>query len=432
MDRAFSLLRANPGLLACTLIAVIALVVTAVLAWAMIRAGVSLKPLVFFGVFLAIVLAPQLLYHAFQARGALPDLSWSGSRIRTQATDRDDLLEAAGGRFRNAELVFGPGFDPQLRADVRRLFVAPTPEVAERVVFPSTDSTMVARFRSPEEAWAGARYYAAAIGAELPEPEDNGAHTLRRSADWVRLLVAGRTLFVWASSDEKGLEARAAASAGCWSSGASPEARTGPSRLAGWCAALLVFAVLACATAWFFKGSSWAGSLSPAEDTAVADSAQLRDALLHLGGRSSPLAIEEGKRPGEVVASWRLESAWLDLAKAQGLRRIHKLVLQLDEPSRTVRVREFAAELDWTAQGASAGLRWQAQWGTVFFEVARTRSAGAVVGMADGAIRVGEITEVDFDLQKLKAPLIEATLRAGWKWKPVFFDAPPAARWFFE
>jgi hypothetical protein len=45
----------------------------------------------------------------------------------------------------------------------------------------------------------------------------------------------------------------------------------------------------------------------------------------------------------------------------------------------------------------------------------------------------GELSKAyTFDLQALKAPIIDVVTRGGWRWQPLAWDAPVAMRWLTE
>ena len=79
------------------------------------------------------------------------------------------------------------------------------------------------------------------------------------------------------------------------------------------------------------------------------------------------------------------------------------------------------------------GLRldWKAATGIQFFAFERQRVLGAQLG-ADGR-PTGELSKAyTFNLQELKAPLIEAVTQAGWRWQPLTWNAPASLRWLTE
>jgi GTP cyclohydrolase II len=113
------------------------------------------------------------------------------------------------------------------------------------------------------------------------------------------------------------------------------------------------------------------------------------------------------------------------------MKRTQRLVLHFNERDHTVRVREY-----WSAFDASAGLKdlrldWKMATGIQFFAIEHKRVFGVQLG-TDGK-PTGELSKAyTFNLQELKAPIIEAVTRAGWTWQPVTWNAPAAFRWLTE
>jgi hypothetical protein len=113
------------------------------------------------------------------------------------------------------------------------------------------------------------------------------------------------------------------------------------------------------------------------------------------------------------------------------MRRTHKLVLGLDEPSHTARVLEY-----WSAFDASAGsndlrFNWNAARGIQFFEFEHRRVFGAQLD--DSGKPTGEFSKAyTFNLQELKQPIIETVTNSGWTWQPVMWNAPRSLRWLTE
>lgn len=433
MERALALLRGNPGLLACVIFASVASVLFLGFALMMSRSGLSLRPLVFLAGFFVLIVGPQLLYHVLRAQGRLPELTWVSTSHAPAWREDETALAVRDHRFLHPDLVFGPGHDSSLLTDVRRLFSQPIPEAAQLAVFPNAQSTIAARFASPEEAWAGFRFYAAAIGAEPTQPEPDGVYVFQRAGDWVGLAVVGRTLFAWSSASRDGLATRREGSAHAWSEpDTSSPAPVSPAvhRRFAWAALL---GLLALTVLWFFKGSAWAVTVSP-EPRAGAPLAEseLRERLLGLPEKSSPLTLAPGKDVSEVVVTWSRDAAWVDAGGAEAVHRFHKLVLRLDAEHHVVRVKEYAASGRAAASASGAELRWESQWGFVFFERSRQRSLGAQAVVHRDRTGVGPRLDLDFDLQDLKLPVKAVVLDAGWTWKPVLFDPPRPFRGWFE
>ncbi|MDZ4859144.1 MAG: hypothetical protein SGI88_09165 [Candidatus Hydrogenedentes bacterium] len=130
--------------------------------------------------------------------------------------------------------------------------------------------------------------------------------------------------------------------------------------------AFLVINVLA-AIAWFFKGSAWATKTPPRPGAQPIRANELRNRLLAINQTGTPVEVTDN---GDTIdITWRYADArWLDHAKAHGMRRIHKLSLDLSEDDHTVRVREYMSAVDWSAGVDAASIQWRAAIGIQFFQ----------------------------------------------------------------
>ncbi len=179
----------------------------------------------------------------------------------------------------------------------------------------------------------------------------------------------------------------------------------------------VLLAVAAC-VAWFFIGSAWAARVSPPAGTAVLPADRLRQRLLALGDGSWPLQAET-LADGRIAITWRHDDArWLDGAGLHGLRRTGRLLLRLDPGRQRVQVCEQWSRFAADAGPAGLQLQWRAAHGIRFYE----RSRHTVLGLQlDTQGRpTGEWKRtLGLDLQALKAPVIEAVRAAGWTWQPM-------------
>lgn len=113
--------------------------------------------------------------------------------------------------------------------------------------------------------------------------------------------------------------------------------------------------------------------------------------------------------------------------RAHKMRRMHKLVLMLNEHKHTARVVEY-----WSAFDASAGptdlrFNWTAALGMQFFEFEHRRVFG--VQLDASGKPTGELSRAyTFNLQELKQPVIEAVNASGWTWQPVMSNVPGSLR----
>jgi hypothetical protein len=442
MERTFSWIRENPQFAALAFaVAVLALVLT-VLAITMTRAGASLRPLVWFFGFVAIVAGPQAAVHlldGFVLRAA------RSPGPNTPAVAAAPLAEAQ--RTPVAwERVFGTDADPALITDAKRGLAAILNDTSEAKLSFSREgaSALAARFASEAAAARALDAYARFFAFAQAQGSDAQGWTARRhggQGEWVHIVTAGRELYAWTGANRDAVLAhrwRALGPVGeIAPRSAAGDNAHGPilvsrklSRHAGLMAGIVSLNLIA-AGLWFFKGSAWAARIEGSNATVPASASMLRNELVGLAAGDAPIATT-ARPDGAIEVNWRYADArWFDLMRVQRMKRAHKLILWLDEANKTVRVREY-----WSALDASAGARdlrfdWKAATGIQFFAFEHVRVVGAQLGR-DGK-PTGELSGgYTFDLQALKRPLIAATTRAGWRWQPVTWNAPESLRWITE
>jgi hypothetical protein len=192
-------------------------------------------------------------------------------------------------------------------------------------------------------------------------------------------------------------------------------------------AAYLLIVVL-----YFFKGAAWAGSSLPKPGVRPLPASEVMSRLESVNTLDIPVQIQPGARAGELVVSWRYADAkWIDLARARGMRRLHQIKLTLDEAKRTVRATEYAAAYDWSAGRGGASIEWKASLGIVFFQYDKQKVLGLQLD-DQGRLRPALAYSYTFNLQELKAPLIQSVTAAGWTWRPVVWLGPSWLRWLTD
>ncbi|MBX3745733.1 MAG: hypothetical protein KF833_10535 [Verrucomicrobiae bacterium] len=468
MERFLHSLRAYPALAGITTFVLISVTLAVLLGTLMHRSGASLKPLVFFFGFLAIVAVPQGTVHlldvlahrrAVRLHAEQPPPSDTGSPSQPASPAQP----APGLKPVSWDLIFGPGADPSLITDAKRGLDAIVGAATEaKLSFNrSGESALAARFNTPLEALQALDRYGTFFQFAQASGSDDWGWTARRhggQGEWNHLVAAGNELYAWSGATREGVEARriqalgpipaataasgataTAATAATAASGASP-AGTSPGRQSVSHRLVANTPVMACfvginlvfAVGWFFKGSAWATRQSPPSNTPALDAQSLRERLLAINHGETPVTVRTADDGRAIEITWRYADArWLDLMRVHRVRRTHKLVLLPDESSRTVRVREF-----WSAFDASAGLdglrlHWEAATGMQFFQFEHRRVFGAQLD-ADGR-PTGELSAAyTFNLQELKGPVADVVTAAGWTWQPVLWNAPAGFRWLTE
>jgi hypothetical protein len=437
---------ANPVFLALGAGLAIAIVVLAILAVLMRRAGVSLRPLAFFAAFLGVILLPQVLGHLILAVRP-PSAAVSAARLRVHED-----------RYADPRLLFGADVRAELIQDARPVFreFLGAAEHAELAILPPAETVLAASFATAEQAEQAAHGYARFFGVDLQAAPGGELRGHRPGVgDHVAMTRLGADLLVWTAPTDAALTARrqaivididgsaapyAATTAGAVTPRPAPDyllpfapAVIGlfepwPARIAALVALLLLAAVV------FFKGSAWAARVParPGPATRPLPLPALRARLLEVNGINVPMQVTALPGGRGLRIDWRYADArWMDHARAHGMRRTHRLEIDLEEDSHTARVTEYWGAMDWSAARGGGQIRWQAARGIQFFEYARERVFGLQFG-PDGRPSGALSYAYAFDLQELKQPFLRAVIDAGWTWQPVMLNAPESLRWLTE
>ncbi len=456
MDRLLLSVRENPHTAAMLITLVAGGLVIGFLSFAMARTGMSLRPLVWFAGFMGVIAGPQLAIklldlYVEHAGGFAPTPTQPAS---DRAASRADEVHAASHGDSLSPIpwdaVFGPGADPALMTDAKAS-LAPILGAAEKATLSFSgngESALAARFPSPSAAAQAVDAYGSFFSFGNVVGSDAEGWTAQRyqgQGEWVHVVAVGPELYAWTSLNRDRVlqqRIRALGALGT-SSAATPQVAArasdrpdlGPVSRRLTSNLPLMMAILglnvAAAAFWFFKGSAWATRLDGAPVAHAATSEDLRHSLLALQHADVPTRVVVLPE-GAVEITWNYADArWFDLMRLHQLKRTERLVLLIDGADRTVRVREY-----WSAFDASAGpdglrLKWQMNSGMQFFAFDHQRVFGAQLG-ADGKPTGALSNAYTFNLQALKAPVIEAVTSRGWRWQPVMWNAPKALRWATE
>ena len=436
MERTLTWIRDNPQFAAVTFTLAVLALVMAVLAIVMLKAGASLRPLVWFTGFFAIVAGPQAVVHLLD--GVVLK--------RARAPRADAPANAAGGGSLSPvawDVVFGSDADPALITDAKRGLhtILDAASEAKLSFNREGESALAARFPSPAAAERARDIYGRFFAFAQVEGSDAQGWTARRHAgqgEWVHLVTAGSELYAWTSVDRNRVLARRAVALGAWnvSSAAAPAGQTPAlvskrlSAQVGLMAALVSLNLVA-AGLWFFKGSAWAARVDGSVAAKPVSRDSLRAALLALNHADRPVQVTE-RNDGRLEVNWRYADArWFDLMRDHQLKRTQRLVLELDEANFAVRVREYWSAFDASAGPSGAQLAWTAATGIQFFAFEHRRVFGAELGREGRP--TGELSHAyTFDLQAMKGPIISAVTHGGWSWQPVTWNAPAGLRWLTE
>lgn len=116
------------------------------------------------------------------------------------------------------------------------------------------------------------------------------------------------------------------------------------------------------------------------------------------------------------------------MARAHGMRRTHRILLELDERTRTAYPTEQYSRLDWSAGANGGSLRWSTATGIVFFQAEHARVFGLQIDER-GRFAPKLSYSYTFNLHEMKSPLIAAVTESGWRWRPTLWQGPRWMRW---
>lgn len=425
-------IQANPVLLALAAATGIAFFVCALIAWMMKRGGLSLRPIVFFSGFLALVAGPQVVYHVSHLR--VPSVAPANGPHPAPPAPSPPAFTDGNGAFLDLKQVFGEDVDATLIRDAKPVFpdVLKDASIAQLAFKPSGETVLAAVFPDDAIASNAAKSYLRFF--QIPEAagdEVSGWTAPRPSAqDHVRVIAAGRTLMAWTGLDADRLASYQAATLGIAPQFAHADERSALPTLSAGVTLDRIFAPwwmklggtilnLTAAAAWFIWGAAWASSRTPSPGATPVSEDELRSRILAVNSVECPVAVETSGDAKTITVTWRYADArWADLARARGLKRTHRLVLRFDGQRRCVRVREFWGMLDWSAGRSGADIRWHAAMGIMFFQIQHERVFGLQFG-PDWKPTANLTYSYTFSLHELKEPLIDAVVRSGWTWKPI-------------
>jgi len=443
------LLSTNPGLLVWLVIFVVTALVLALLGVFMRRGGVSRRPLAWFAGFMLLIGLPQFFGHLYlaltTAEGGAPR---TGALTQLVTAERGEAYAAAVKR------LFGPDADPMLVIDARTQFgdVLAQAQVARFAAIGGKESVLLARFSSyteAERAWVG-YLRITGLGKAGGKGDSQAGYVVDRPAgDRLYAVHMHDLLGVWTGPDDNAIRDRVLTggfeiprrtplrptTAGAIVSRqgtAQLQTSSRVGRLLDGSAGIALVAVggiayLILVVLYFFRGAAWAGSVPARPGATPVSAAELERRLQAVNALDVPFRIE---RSGDTLtATWRYADAkWMDHARVHGLRRTHRIRMRLDTTGHVVRATDAFSTYDWSAGGSGANLQWKTGLGITFFQVEQQRVFG--LQLDDAGRFIPKLSYAyTFNLQEMKAPLIDAVTRAGWTWRPVIWQGPAWLRW---
>ena len=412
-------LRGNPGLVAWLGIFSITAVVLTISAYLMNSRGLSLKPIWWFAGLMLLVGFPQLTYHAIVAISAprSSPLPPGGTVPASSGIENPELL------FTTPEGATVVDIPPQSAAG---LFARA--EQGRLLTMKNGDTVMIARFGSSDQAGRAVGDYLRESGLESSaQPDGAGGFTIPGNDRRVgRVYARGNVLVVHTTVDDSSVApGRVPAPT------ADPMKRLTASTSGKVIAASALILYTLFVSVYFLKGSAWATRVDAKPVERALSASELRERLLALNTLDIPFRIEVSSE-GEFFAIWKYaEAKWIDLARAHGMRRIHRIRMTLDADHRMIRATDYQSSYDWSAGGGGGNIAWKASTGIVFFQYEHQRVFGLQLD-SDGRPTPQLTYAYTFDLQEMKSPLVETVTRAGWRWQPVAWQAPPWLRWLTE
>lgn len=181
--------------------------------------------------------------------------------------------------------------------------------------------------------------------------------------------------------------------------------------------ALLGLALYSLAYLYFLaRAATWAAEVAPAPGVSPVAAEELRSRILGLNDLDLPFQLRE-ERGGRLVAEWRIADArWAGLLELEGLRKVHRIHMELDPRAQRVRSLDEHLSVSWSAGVARLG--GSASWfrGITFYHYERGLQKGLF-------FRSGRWTTTAYDyrflLSEMKSPLVEVVTGSGWRFSPV-------------
>lgn len=430
------LFRSNPGLIVSLALIAGGSLVCLLIGLMMARSGASLRPIIWFAGFFALVVVPQFAGHLWRAVSHMKANAPHIVAMETLSNSSDAEARSAA-----VKLLFGPDADPQLVIDARPAFgdAFDKAGIAAFASLPDGDTVLLARFNGYSDAEKAWFYHLRNTGLnQLGGKGDSqrGYSVTRPVGDRAYVLHLRDMVGVWTGADDAAIRKRMAAGGfevpwraplaeGKVSGTASSQPRAG--------LMIAAFAVyLFLVVLYFFKGAAWAGSSPAKPGVSAIPAAELANRLEAINSFDVPFRIERGAQPDEFFATWRhVDAKWIDLARARGMTRSFRIRLMLDEKSGVVRATDYSASCDWSAGRGGANLDWKSSVGIVFFQYEHQRVFGLQLD-EQGRFKPDLSYAYTFDLKEMKSPLIEAATRAGWRWQPTLWQGPAWLRWLTE
>lgn len=399
-----------------------------------------MRPFIFFAGFFLIIVGPQALFHISQRQGWIPkkNLVWvagEGSSANAKWQAREALLTVKDGRFTQPAALYGPSLDAGLVSDLRERLanVFGQAKAAEMAVLRSGATVVLAQFSDANAARSAFDGYAIAMLGAAPPLASDGTRTVQRASDVIKMVVAGNTMIAYSAPDAASAASLLANSPVVVTAQAGAQHANREQEFWLYRASTLVpltLVLLLIAVVWFFRMSMWASEVPAVANAEPVASDTLRERLLAVNSLDVPFSIAPWPEdPSILVVTWRYADAkWIDLARAHGTRRTHRILIAFDDARKMVRPLEQLSTLDWSAGKDGGSVRWAMQRSITFYQYERTRVFGLQLD-SNNRFTSNLSYSYTFNLAEMKAPLIQAVTQAGWTWRPTLMRGPKWLSW---
>jgi len=155
-------------------------------------------------------------------------------------------------------------------------------------------------------------------------------------------------------------------------------------------------------------------------DPRAVDKQTLQQALMALNDPGKPYHIVTGEI-SDLMAEWKIvDATWCGIFNKTRLSKAYRALLLLDEARHSVRCFEIIGTVSWTA--GATGITPTVHYSRSFFSgrILFQKSYGVGYGIKDPrTLDAGKVYEYRFDVDEIRAPIIETVKANGWEWVPV-------------
>lgn len=150
----------------------------------------------------------------------------------------------------------------------------------------------------------------------------------------------------------------------------------------------------------------------------------LQTRILSINTFNVPFTVQQGSKPNELIATWKLADAkWIGLMFAGGLRSTYKLTIRLNEQSHIAQVRETQTTASWDATGPipvlKTGFHFSFFQGINLLSFQSTQLTGLL--FKDGKLSLDNAYKYTFNPDEVKNPIAQIITQSGWDFTPVVF-----------